>query len=129
MNQSIMLEADITPQEQTAPPGSPTGVHLVYTRVDRLVLDGVQPRALALGANENGSKTHGLVLKASGISGEVTLDKQTFKPYVDRFRGALDAATRDPFDTTQPRIYLPVAAGAAVPLNVASLLRDFAQNG
>lgn len=126
--QSFLLTAVVTTQEEQVPE-TPTEVTLEYTRVDRLVLDHVQPRAMSLGVNDNGSKTHGLMLKGDGASGEVSLQSSAFSSQLDAYRKLLDKAARSAKNPAAGRMYPKLAPGDPVPVDVADTIRELATRG
>lgn len=125
--QSLLLDAMIR-QDEGQGSGERTEVTLAYTRVDRLVLDGVEPRRLSLAANQSGG-THHLILKGIADAGELTLAPTAFDPEVAKFRQTLDDASRDPRNPAQARSYPLLTPGSPPAADVADMIREFAQQG
>lgn len=127
--QSFLLETQVTAAEKQADADRGTRVSMVFTRVRRLVLDQVQPRAFSIGVNANAIGTHELALKGDGTSGVVALLPSAYTAEVQKYRALLDYAARDPVNRDLGRTYGRVAAGDQAPDDVADIIRNLADQG
>jgi hypothetical protein len=126
--QSFLFEAQVDSQEGETSEQR-TQVSLVYTRVDRLVLDEVQPRALSIAVNSNGSNTHGLAFKSDGTAGELPLPVGRYTKPLEDYRSALDYAARDSRANNRGKVYPELPPGDPVPEELAEIVRALARVG
>lgn len=127
--QTYLLDALVTEREKTHS-RNVVSASIVYSRLRRLTdVERVRERSLSIGVNSSNAATHEVIVKGTGVSGEVTLFPTTFNTEVGKFQTTLAGAMRDARNPRGSRIYPTIERGDNPPTSVSKLLREFADQG